>query len=123
MNVVFMLSKKLGIYLSAVLVTYLLASISATQHVVSSLASMGVEVGLTDRVSMTLSDLAGMAGMYLPLIAFGFLLAFLITAMLHYWLKRWQTALYVLAGATAVIAIHVLLHLAFNITPVAVNAF
>ena len=120
MNVIYMLSKKLGIYLSAVLVTYLLASIFATQHVVSSLASMGVDVGLADRVNMTFSDLAGMAGMYLPLIAFGLLLAFLFTALLHYWLKRWQTALYVLAGATAVIAIHVFLNLAFNLTPIAI---
>jgi hypothetical protein len=120
MNVVILLGKKLGIYLSAVLLAYTLASISATQHVVSSLASMGLSPDARERLLMTVQDLVGMSGMFLPLIAFGFLVALLVTALLHYWLKRWQTALYVLAGATALIAIHVLLKLAFNITPVAI---
>ena len=120
MNVAILLGKKLGIYLTAVLLAYVLASVSATQHVVSRLSSMGIPLDPGERVFMSVQDLAGMAGMFLPLIAFGLLVAFLVTALLHYWLKRGQTALYVLAGATALIAIHVLLNLAFNITPVAI---
>lgn len=120
MNVTLLLGKKLGIYISAVLLTYLLASVSATQHVVARLLSMGLTVEPGERMLMTLQDLGGMAGIFLPLIAFGFLAAFLVAALLHYWLKRAQALLYVLAGATALVAIHVLLNLAFNITPVAI---
>ena len=120
MNVAILLGKKLGIYLSAVLLTYVLASVSATQHVVARLSDMGLSLDLGERLLMTAHDLGGMAGMFLPLIAFGFLAAFLVTALLHYWLKRGQTVLYVLAGATALVAIHTLLNLAFNITPVAI---
>ena len=120
MNVAILLGKKLGIYLSAVLLAYILASVSATQHVVSRLSSMGISLDPGARILMSAQDLVGMSGMFLPLIAFGFLVAFLVTALLHYWLKRGQTVLYVLAGATALIAIHVLLNLAFNITPVAI---
>ena len=120
MNVAILLGKKLGIYLSAVLLAYILASVSATQHVVSRLSSMGISLDPGARILMSAQDLVGMSGMFLPLIAFGFLVAFLVTALLHYWLKRWQTALYVLAGAAAIIASHVLLNLAFNITPVAI---
>lgn len=120
MNVVVLLAKKLGIYLGAVGVAYCLAVVTASQHVVASLGSMGVEVGPGDRVAMTVADLGGMAGMFLPLIAFGFLVAFLVAALLGRWLGRWRVALYALAGATALASIHLLLHLAFGLTPVAI---
>lgn len=121
MNVIAMLSRKLGIYLSAVLTAYLLASASATQHVVASLSSMGVAVGLADRLKMTAQDLLGMGASLLPLVAFGLLAAFLFTALLCRWLGRWATPLYVLAGATALVSIHVLMNLALGLTPVAIG--
>lgn len=120
MNVIILLGKKLGIYLSAVLTTYVLASVTASQHVVNRLDSMGVDVGFGDRLSMTMSDLAGMAGMFLPITAFGLLVAFMFTALLCRWLGRWRTLLYVLAGAAALWAMHTTMHLAFGVTPVAI---
>lgn len=119
MNVIKLLGKKLGIYLAAVLTAYLLASTAATQHVVSSLSSMGVHVDFGDRIAMTLGDMAGMAGMFLPLVAFGLLVAFLFTALLCRWLDHWRMPLYLLAGATALIGIHISMNLAFDLTPVA----
>jgi hypothetical protein len=118
-QIMWLLGRKLGIYLAATAVAYVLASVFATQSVVTSLTGMGIETSASTRLAMTLHDLAGMAGMFLPLIAFGFLLAFLVTALLFYLLKRWQFALYTLAGATALVAIHVALNLSFDITLVA----
>ena len=115
-----MLARRLAVYLAAIAVTYLLAAISATQHVASSLESMGLPVSVGTRISMVGQDLVGMAGMFLPLIAFGFLVAFLVTALLCRWWGRWRNALYALAGACALICIHVALNLAFDITPVAI---
>lgn len=120
MNTFAMLARKLGIYLTAVMVTYLLASITATQHVVISLRSMNVDIPIGENLAMVLRDLIGMAGMFLPLIAAGLLLAFLVTALLCVWLRRWQGILYPLAGAAAIVAIHVLLNLALGLTPVAI---
>ena len=120
MNIVTMLAKKLGIYLAAVLTAYLLASATATQHVVASLSSMGVAIAAGDRLAMTLHDFSGMAVSLLPMVAFGLLAAFLVTALLCLWLGRWRTPLYVLAGATALTAIHVLMNQAFGLTPVAI---
>jgi len=120
MNVIEMLAKKLGIFLSAVLTAYLLASASATQSVVASLSAMGVPVGLGERVAMTLGDFIGMAGMFLPLVTFALLIAFLFTALLCRWLDRWRTPLYLLAGATALVAMHLAMNLAFDLTPVAI---
>lgn len=114
------LGKRLAIYLSAVAVAYLLAAVMATQSVVSSLAGMGVNVSFSERVSMTLGDITGMAGMFLPMVAFGLLIAFMVTALIcRYW-NQWRTPLYIIAGATALVCMHLALHLAFSITPLAI---
>ena len=114
------LTGRLAAYLAAVGIAYLLASVTATWSVIARLTGMGVEVGLADRVAMILNDIAGMAPMFLPMVAFAVLIAFLCAALLNRWLYRWQLPLYVLAGATAVVCIHLALHLAFGITPVAI---
>jgi hypothetical protein len=114
------LAKRLAAYLSAVAVAYLLASVTATQAVIASLGGMGVEVGMADRLAMSLRDIPGMAPMFLPMIAFALLIAFMTVALLSRWLRRWRLPLYLLAGATGLICIHVGLHLAFGITPVAI---
>ena len=111
---------RLAIYLSAVLVTYLLASVAATQSVISSLAKMGVGLSFSDRVAMTVQDISGMAGMFLPMVAFGLLIAFLATALICRYLDRWRIPLYIIAGAAALVCIHLALNLAFGITPVAI---
>lgn len=113
------LALRLVIYLSAVTVSYLLASILATQSVVSNLARMGVGMGFAKRVAMTLQDIEGMAGMFLPMVAFGLLIAFMATALIcRYW-NQWRVPLYILAGAVALVCMHLALNLAFSITPVA----
>ena len=82
------LAGRLAAYLAAVGVAYLLASITATWSVVASLARMGVEVAPSDRLAMTLADLAGMAPMFLPMVAFALLIAFMCAALLNRWLHR-----------------------------------
>ena len=112
---------RLGVYLLAVLTAYILASITATQSVVFNLSGMGIAVDFPTRISMTLQDLAGMAGSLLPLIAAGFLIAFLIAGLLLLWAPRWRTLLYIVAGAGALICIHLSMKLALGITPVAIG--
>ena len=120
LTIIRFLGIRLATYLAAVVVTYLLASVMATQSVISSLSGMGVDVGFTERAAMTLRDIGGMAGMFLPMIAFGLLIAFMATALIcHYW-NRWRTPLYIIAGAAALVCVHLALNLAFGITPVAI---
>lgn len=111
---------RLMAWLLAVAVAYLLATVTATQAVVASLQGMGVDVGFGLRLSMTLRDVAGMAPMFLPMVAFALLIAFMTAALLCRWLARWRLPLYLLAGAAALVSIHLGLHLAFGITPIAV---
>ena len=111
---------RLAIYLSAVVTTYLMASVMATQSVISSLSGMGVDVSFAERIAMTLHDISGMAGMFLPMIAFGLLIAFMAVGLIcHYW-NHWRTPLYIIAGAAALVCVHLALNLAFGITPVAI---
>lgn len=110
-----------GIFLSAVVVAYLLASMSATRSVISSLEGMGVEVGLVGRINMIMSDFSGMALSFLPMIAAGYLAAFSVVAMLCRWWPQWRMPLLVLSGAVALVAIHLILKLSFIITPIAVG--
>ena len=58
--------------------------------------------------------------MFLPMVAFALLIAFLGAALLCRYLPRWRLPLYLLAGAVGIVCIHLGLHLAFGITPVAV---
>jgi hypothetical protein len=76
------LAGRLGAYLLAVAIAYVLATVTATQSVVASLDGMGVAVGLADRLAMTARDIRGMAPMFLPMVAFALLVAFLSAALL-----------------------------------------
>jgi len=114
------LAKRLGAWLLAVAVAYLLATVTASQHVIARLSAMGIDVSLGERLAVTGRDIIGMAAMFLPMVAFALLIAFMTSALLCRWLSRWCLPLYLLAGAVAVVCIHLGLNLAFGITPVAI---
>ncbi len=115
-----MWARRIGSFVLAVAVAYLLAVISASQHVAASLEGMGAEVGFGTRLGMIAHDLGGMATSFLPMIFIGFLVAFAVAALLVRWLPRGRYLLYSIAGAAAIVTIHLALNAAFDITPVAV---
>jgi len=104
----------------AVLLTYVLASLTASHSVAGHLADLGVPLSLGERLQMSARDLLGMAGLYLPLIAVALLLAWPVAAWLGRRNSERRTPLFMLAGATAMICIHLALNWSFDITLVAV---
>lgn len=58
-----------------------LATIAQTQFVVRGLNAVGAGIGLEDRLSMTLADLAGLGPLYGAFIAIALLVAFLAAAL------------------------------------------
>jgi hypothetical protein len=112
--------KTLAAYTWAVLVAYFLAVIFATQFVAASLIGMGIEVSLAQRLEMSFKDVIGMTGMFLPLVAVGFLIALGAAGILSRRNPLKRTFLFTLAGALAMIAIHLGLKFAFDINLVAV---
>ncbi len=113
------LPRRLLAFVVASLGGYLLAAAFSTQSVLSSLADMGVTVTLGQRIAATAHDIAGMTGIFLPILAVGFLLAFLVTGLLMRWLDRWRTPLYVLAGGVAVLTVLLSLKASFGLMPIA----
>lgn len=109
----------LAAYLAAVLVTYTGAVIAHSQSVAARLHEMGVDESLAVRLEHTLHDLVGMSGLFLPIIALALAIAFPFARLVMRLLPRWRAVGYPLAGGAAVLAVHVLLAVTFEITPVA----
>jgi len=105
-------------YIGAVLLTALIASVFSTQFVVAGLSEVGVEIGLIDRLKMTVTDLA-MVKLAAGIIAVGFLVGFLVATFGHnkfggvrlYWL--------VAAGAMAWLCTLLLMSYQLQLQPIA----
>ena len=99
-----------------VLLAYVVGSVLGTQVVLSNVESMGLNVTLAMRWSSSLSDVAGLMGSLLPLMAIALLPGWLILD----WLSRRPAmsvapSWYVLAGAAGIAILHPALTLAFGI--------
>jgi len=109
----------MGAYLLAVIVGYVAAAAATTQSVMARLAEMGVAVPLADRLLTTLQDVVGMASSYLPIVAVAYAIAFPVAALVLRWRPQWRWFGYPLAGAVAILVVHLALEAAFGFTPVA----
>lgn len=104
----------------AVLVTYSLATLAASQSVVRHLADLGVPLSLGERLQMSARDQLGMTDLFLPLIAVGMTIGLGVAAWLGHRQPQRRTLLFMLAGAVAMLSIHLALQWSFDITLVAV---
>ena len=99
-----------------ILLAYAAGSVLGTQVVLNNVAAMGLGVTLAMRWSSSVSDVAGLAGTLLPLMAIALLPGWLILD----WLGRRPTlrvapAWYILAGAVGIVALHPALNWAFGV--------
>jgi len=99
-----------------ILLAYVAGSVLGTQVVLNNVAAMGLEVTLAMRWSSSLSDVAGLAGTLLPLMAIALLPGWLILD----WLGRRPTinvapAWYILTGAVGIAVLHPTLNWAFGV--------
>lgn len=113
------LIRLLGAYVLSVLSSYVVASLFSTQSVIASLAGMGVTVEWGERLQMSLHDLAGMSGIFLPVIAAAFAIALPVAGWLSRRKPGWRKAIFMLAGAVGLVAVHLALKAAFDIIPIA----
>ena len=88
-------------FIIAVAATFLLVSIAGTQLVLADILSFGLAVSLSDRVSATIYDIAGLATMLPILISVTFLLAFIIAESGRRILTGKRTYWYMAAGLTS----------------------
>lgn len=106
-------------WLAACLVTYTIGSVFMTQVVLADVTAFGVDVDPGARVRMTLEDLAGLAGSYLPLVAVALLVAFVVaTALARRWPAAWR-GLCLAAGASSIGALLGIMTAVFGMNPLA----
>ena len=101
--------RRIAAFVGAVLSAYVLGAFASTQMVLNAVAALGVPVGAATRATAVLHDLPGMAPVYGPLITIAFLIAFPVAALVMRFVPRPRTLGYVLAGAVALLAVHVLM--------------
>lgn len=106
-------------YLAAVLVTTVLGTITQTQFNLAALQALGTPIPLDVRAVTTGRDLLGFTPSFAPIVAGGFLIAFIVSGLLARWRPAWRGVLHPLAGFTAVLTALVVMNHLFGITPVA----
>ena len=99
-----------------ILMAYVAGSVLGTQVVLNNVAAMGLKVTLAMRWSSSVSDVAGLAGTLLPLMAIALLPGWLILD----WLGRRPSmsvapAWYILTGAVGIAILHPTLSWTFEV--------
>lgn len=108
-----------GRFLLAVLVTTLIGSLIQTQINLAALSGIGVNIDWSARLDATSADLLGFTPSFGPIVAIGFLIAFLIAALIARWWPQGKPLLYPLAGFVAIVTAMLLMAAIFKLTPVA----
>lgn len=101
------------------LVAYLIGAALATQYVLGSLTTMGMNIDFGVWAHATLHDLIGMAGTYMPLLAVAFLAALPVILLVCRGRPGWRRIGYTTGFFVAVIVMHSIMPMVLNVTPVA----
>ena len=111
------MTRRIGAFVCAVLVTYLAGSALSTQMILQEVASFGVPVDFATRIAATLHDLAGLAVTYLPIIAIASLVAYPVTALVLRFVPGPRAVAYAIGGAAALFALHSLMFAVLGMHP------
>lgn len=89
-------------FLLSVIACFILASIAHSQFVLLALGQVGVQIGMSDRLSMTFSDLLGLAPGYGAVITIALALGFLLINAISKWVYPLPSLRYPIAGFLAI---------------------
>ena len=107
-------------FVAAVLATYVVGCIAATQGALSMLPAIAQPIALDVRLTTTGQDLIGMLPAYAPLIAAALIAGFVVARFIVGRLPSLRTLGYLLAGAAGMLAMHLIMRSTFDgIVPVA----
>lgn len=107
-------------FILAVLIAEVLGAIFQVQgNIRQQFAPLGIEIPVEEQVSWTLHDIAGLFPAYAPLLAAGFLIAFIAAAFISRLMPGLRTLVFIVAGAAAVFTIFALAKPVFwGVTPI-----
>mgnify|MGYP003388339312 FL=1 len=106
-------------FLAAVIAAYVLGAIFVSQGNIASIVAMDFDVSVAQRFDAALHDVTNMTGIYLPVIAVSYLISMPVATFLIKYAPQLRTLLYVLAGATGLLVIHLILKLVLGISGIA----
>jgi hypothetical protein len=95
-------ARPIGSFLAAVIVAIILGSIASTHFVLGALTDLGVEIPFSDRLTMTLQDIVGIAPLYGAIIGTGLLVAFVAAIFVAKLAPSLRWLVYLVAGGAAV---------------------
>ena len=105
-------------FILSALIAAVLASLFSTQFVIAGLAKAGGNVGMGERLSMTIYDIINMGPMYAIFIFLGLLVAFLVAGLLAHLAKGRRTLIYIVAGGMCFIVMLYLMKAVFFGVPI-----
>ena len=114
--------KRIGGWLAASLTTVILGVGFQTQNVVARLTDIGADVGLSERLSMTGYDIFHLGSIYILFVGIAFAVAFLAGGLLFRIAKFGRPMIYMVAGATALLVMLLLMKEVFFGTHVIAGA-
>jgi hypothetical protein len=112
--------RPVGSFLATLLVLIILGSIASTHFVLLGLSDLGVEIPFSDRLSMTLQDIVGIAPLYGVIFGLGLIVAFIAATFVTRLAPSLRWFVYLVAGAAAIGVTLTTLQIAFDgIMPIA----
>ncbi len=96
--------KRIGGWLAAALLTVVLGVMFQSQNVIARLNNIGADIGFSDRLSMTGYDIFYLGKPYALFIGIALAIAFLAAGLVFRIAKFGRPLIYIVAGATAMLA-------------------
>lgn len=95
--------KRIGSWMAAVLTTVIIGVGLQTQNVLARLEGIGADIGIADRLSMTVYDLQYLGSRYVIFVGLALTLAFLAAGLVFHFAKFGRQLIFAVAGAVGIL--------------------
>ena len=95
--------KRIAYWIVSTIITVILAVIMQTQNIISRLSNLGADIGLGERLLMTVYDIGHLGSLYGIFIAIALAIAFLASGGIFHFIKFGRGLIYSLAGGAAIL--------------------
>ncbi|GHA85771.1 hypothetical protein GCM10009069_06230 [Algimonas arctica] len=100
-------------WLLGAVTTTIVGVVLQTQNVIARLTYIGADVGIGQRLSMTIYDLMYLGSMYIVLVSIGTFVAYLLGLLVYYFAGIGRPIVFAVAGAVAMLVMLLLMKQAF----------
>jgi len=102
MDIIVVVLKRIGAWLVGALTAVIIGVFMQTQNIIARLGHIGADIGLGERLSMSVYDIQHLGSLYGIFIAIALAIAFLAGGLLYHFTKFRRSIIYFIAGAVAI---------------------